>query len=287
MNKSDKQIVSIILPTLNAEGILRDCLESIAKQTYPNIEVIGIDAHSTDNTGELIKQYGKLVLFKLEPWMAWGTPYQQNLGAAKADGEYVYFVDADMVLPPNTIEAYVQQMEEESADSMIIPEISYGEGFWAKCKILERSAYLLGDQYIEAPRFHRKTVWDKLGGVDPNMGGEYDQDIHIRLKEAGYKVTRSNIPIYHNEGRLTLRKLMKKKFTYGKSVKYFLKSHGKDPGIYYNQFNVFRPVFFRNWRKLVKDPLHTAGFLIMKSFEAVAMFVGFIISNPFSLRSTK
>ena len=284
MKQTEHPLVSVVIPTLNAEGILRDCLESIAKQTYPNIEIIGVDAYSTDNTAKILGEYGEVFSFELSPSMVWGTPYQQNLGAAQARGRYLYFVDADMVLPSDAIEAYVQQMEEENADSMIIPEISYGEGFWAKCKILERSCYLLGDPLIEAPRFHRKAIWDKLGGLDPRMGGEYDQDIHMRLRENGYEVIRSDKPIYHNEGRLTLRKCIKKKFTYGKSAKFYLKKHGKNKQIYGNQFNLFRPVYFKNWRLLIKDPIHLVGFAIMKTLEAAAFFAGFLRSNPLSLR---
>ena len=284
MEQTKQPLVSVIIPTLNAEAIIRNCLDSIAKQTYPNIEIIGVDANSTDNTAKILAEYGEVLPFELAPAMAWGTPYQQNLGAAQAKGKYLYFVDADMVLPPESIEAYVQQMEEENADAIIIPEISYGEGFWAKCKILERSCYLLGDPLIEAPRFHRKVTWDKLGGHDPEMGGEYDQDIHMRLRNNGYEVTRSDKAIYHNEGRLTLHKCIKKKFIYGKSVKFYLKKHGKNRKIYGNQFNLFRPIYAKNWGQLIKDPLHLAGFAAMKTLEAAAFFAGFVRSNPLRLR---
>jgi glycosyltransferase involved in cell wall biosynthesis len=286
MEKTGNPLVSIIIPTLNAEGMLKSCLDSIAKQTYRGIEVIGVDAKSKDNTADMIKQYGEVYQFEIQSGMAWGTPYQQNLGAQKAKGKYLYFVDADMVLPPDAIESYVRQMEAEGADSMVIPEISYGEGYWAQCKALERSCYLLGDPLIEAPRFHLKTVWDKLGGLDGKMGGYYDQDIHMRLLKSGYKVTRSDRAILHDEGRLTLRKLMKKRYTYGKSVKYYLRKYGRNTKIYTNQLTLFRPVYFRNWRQLIKDPVHLVGFGVMKTVEAAALFIGFLSGNPFSLHNS-
>jgi len=279
MKQTERPLVSVVLPTLNAEGIIRNCLESIAKQTYTNIEIIGVDACSTDNTARILEEYGgKVFSFKLSPSMVWGTPYQRNFGGSKAKGKYLYLVDSDMVLPPDAIEAYVQQMEEESADSMIIPEISYGEGFWAKCKILERSCYLLGDSFIEASRFYRKSVWDQLGGWDGRMGAHDDWDFNIRLKEGGYKVTRSNKAIYHNEGKLTLSKCIKKKFTYGKSARAYLKKHGRNKQIYVRQFNVLRPIYFKNWWQLIKDPIHLAGFAFMKTLEAAAFFIGLLRS---------
>jgi len=280
MEQASSPMVSIIIPTLNGGKMLKNCLESIAKQTYKNIELIGVDAKSKDDTAEVLGKYGHVYSFQIQPNMAWGTPYQQNLGAEKAKGKYLYFVDADMVLPPEVINAYIQQMEVEKADSMVIPEISFGEGYWAKCKALERSCYLVGDPLIEAPRFHQKTAWDKVGGLDPKMGGYYDQDIHMRLLEQGFKVTRSNTAILHDEGRLTLRKLMKKRFTYGKSMKFYLQKYGKNTKIYTNQLTLFRPVYFKNWRKLIKDPVHLSGFAVMKTLEAAALFCGFLAANP-------
>ncbi|OGO21361.1 MAG: hypothetical protein A2144_03805 [Chloroflexi bacterium RBG_16_50_9] len=284
MGKEEFPLVSIIIPTLNASGMLKGCLESIAQQTYPNIEVIGVDANSRDDTAEMFKQHGRVFVFELRPDMVWGTPYQQNFGATQANGKYLYFVDADMVLPPDVIENYVRQMEAEGAHSMVIPEISFGEGFWARCKVLERSCYLLGDPLMEAPRFHMKTVWDKLEGLDPKMGSEYDQDIHMRLLQSGYKVTRSDRAVYHNEGSLSLGKLIQKRFVYGKTLKYYLRRHGRNMKIYTNQLTMLRPVYFRNWKQLIKDPVHLAGFGIMKTVEAMAFFGGFIRSNPLSLR---
>ncbi len=279
----DLPLVSVIIPVLNGEKRIKRCLESIENQTYPNIEVLIIDANSADNTVEIAKEYGEVFSFDLKPFMVWGTPYQQNFGATKAKGKYLYFVDDDMILPPDAIQSFVDKIEAHGGDSMIIPEISIGEGFWAKCKILERSCYLLGDTSIEAPRFHRKSVWDELGGLDPRMGGHYDWDIHIKLRKNGYKVIRAEDAIYHDEGKLTLRRLVKKKYLYGKTAKIYLMKYRKNKEVYKDQFNLIRPIYLRNWRQLIKDPFHSAGFACMKTLETTAFFAGFLRSNPLSL----
>ena len=56
--------VSFIMPTLNAEALLDNCLASIARQTYPRdrYEIILADAHSTDRTRDIAKKYGAIVL---------------------------------------------------------------------------------------------------------------------------------------------------------------------------------------------------------------------------------
>jgi len=85
--------VSVILPTLNAEAILENCLASVARQTYPRekIEIILADAHSTDRTREIAKKFGALVLDDNGKNMEEG----KRLALRHATGEFIVFVDAD------------------------------------------------------------------------------------------------------------------------------------------------------------------------------------------------
>ena len=85
--------VSIIMPTLNADAVLENCLASVARQTYPRqqIEIILADAHSTDRTREIAKKYGVLVLDDDGKNMEEG----KRLALRQATGEFIVFVDAD------------------------------------------------------------------------------------------------------------------------------------------------------------------------------------------------
>ena len=51
--------LSIIVPTYNRAGYLKECLNSIICQNYPNLEIIVTDDNSTDNTEEVVKEYIK------------------------------------------------------------------------------------------------------------------------------------------------------------------------------------------------------------------------------------
>jgi glycosyltransferase involved in cell wall biosynthesis len=272
---NNQPLVSVILPTLNSKGLIEACLDSLDGQSYTNIEIVGVDARSTDGTAEIMAERTAVHVFTIKPHMKWGTPYQDVFGAEQAQGKYLYFVDSDMVLPSDAIAAFVGQMEASKADALIVPEISFGVGFWAACKVLERSAYVLGDSSVEAPRFIRKSVWDESGGYDPVMGGLLDWDFHKRLRDLGKAIIRGDIAVLHNEGRLTLKRLARKKFTYGKSAGPYLTKHWRDREVAISQFNLLRPVYFRNWRALLKDPIHAVGFLLMKTVEGAAFAAGF------------
>src|SRR5271170_7255027 len=85
--------VSFIMPTLNAEAILENCLASIARQTYPRekIEIILADAHSTDRTRDIAKKFGAIVLDDDGKNMEEG----KRLALRHATGKFIVFVDAD------------------------------------------------------------------------------------------------------------------------------------------------------------------------------------------------
>lgn len=91
--KSSWPRISFIMPTLNAEQILENCLASIARQTYPRdrYEIILADAHSTDRTREIGKKYGAIILDDNGRNMEEG----KRLALRHATGDYIVFVDAD------------------------------------------------------------------------------------------------------------------------------------------------------------------------------------------------
>src|ERR1700744_5127851 len=85
--------VSFVIPTLNAGGILGNCLQSIRRQEYPQdrIEILLGDAGSKDNTREIAKQFGAQVFDDN------GRNIEDGKRAAfvHATGDYVVFIDAD------------------------------------------------------------------------------------------------------------------------------------------------------------------------------------------------
>ena len=101
--------VSVIMPTLNAEAILENCLASIARQTYPRekVEIILADAHSKDRTREIAGKFGATVLDDDGKNMEEG----KRLALRHATGEYIIFVDADNeITHPDYFELAIQAL---------------------------------------------------------------------------------------------------------------------------------------------------------------------------------
>lgn len=282
MNKqsfSSNKLVSIAIPTFNCEKNLLECLESIKKQTYQPIEIIVVDSFSTDNTAKIAQKYGTVYSYGRDPKQvhAFGAPYQRNYGAQKAKGEYLYWLDSDMRLPPDLIETCVKALETQNADAVIIPELSVGVSFWAKCRRLEKECYNQSPHsYTDTARFMKRKTWKTLGGIDPQLGGADDFDLQIKLDKNGYKTIKIKKAVLHNEGNLTLKKQLTKKFIYGKTMLGYFKKHRKEKERLGQQFALIRPEFLQNFDLLVKDPSHALGMIVMKFLEYTVGLAGLL-----------
>ena len=110
-----KPLVSIIVPNYNCEHYIRDCLDSIKKQDYQNIEVILINDASTDNSICYIKDIPWVTLIKNEKNLGECETSQKGFDIAK--GVYVCRLSCDdMFVDPHYISHMVAAMETENAD---------------------------------------------------------------------------------------------------------------------------------------------------------------------------
>ena len=272
-------LVSVIIPTKNFSKILEVCLKSIKNQTYKNIELIIVDNDSTDKTKEIAKRYDAR-FFVAGPDQSkgrvFGAPYQRNYGFREARGEYLYYVDADMELPKNLIEECVEIMlANEKCKAIIIAEESFGIGFWAKCKWLERRTYW-DDDLVEAPRFFNKNTLEDMGYLDNTIGAD-DWDLALRMRQTGQLILRTKNYVIHNEGVLNLSRLVEKRFLYGKDVFKFKEKHGTKK--FYTYFTPFRKSYFKNIPFLFSHPILFSGMIFMRTCEYAGGGAGIIYSR--------
>lgn len=102
----DYPLVSVIVPVYNVEAYVRECVESLVEQTYPNLEVILVDDGATDSSGaicdELAAVHENVTCLHKENG---GLSDARNYGLARSHGEWVSFVDSDDYVSPIWIEA--------------------------------------------------------------------------------------------------------------------------------------------------------------------------------------
>ncbi len=109
--------VSVIIPVLNGAEYIRECMDSIVGQTISDIEIIPVDAGSTDGTLEILKEYAKKdARIKLLTADKKSMGYQYNVGIAAAEGEYVGFCESDDYISETMYEKLARIAEKEDLD---------------------------------------------------------------------------------------------------------------------------------------------------------------------------
>lgn len=100
---------SVIIPTLNEENYIEDCVKSILSQTFPRdrYEIIISDGASEDKTVEIAKKYADIVVISKKRGIWWG----RDLGAKFAKGKYLVFIDADTTIKEDYLEVVHKYLE--------------------------------------------------------------------------------------------------------------------------------------------------------------------------------
>jgi glycosyltransferase involved in cell wall biosynthesis len=235
-----------------------------------------VDDDSTDGTVEIAKQYTMRVF----PRKHAERSVQRNFGASKAKGDHILFLDADIELSAEVIKECVQACSKnKDVGAVAIPEESVATNYWERVKAFERSFYNeAGDTTTDAARFFTKEAFNAVNGYDETITGPEDWDLPERVQDKGYKMARAQSPIYHYERVKSLFSLAKKKFYYALTSHRYLKKHEISP-VSAKTIYFLRPVFYKNWRKVVSNPLLSLGMFIMFSLELIAGGSGFLIGK--------
>jgi glycosyltransferase involved in cell wall biosynthesis len=166
--KNMEPLVSVNIPTLNSEGTLARCLESVVKQSYGYVETIVIDSYSNDATVKIAKGYGAKVLYEK------GLPAQRMKGISESKGQFILLLDSDQELEPNTIRKCVDGCE-QGYDALILREKSvYDEKSWIS-KLLAYNMEIVqkdADPFLGTalPRFFRASVLKKIKPIPRDIG---------------------------------------------------------------------------------------------------------------------
>jgi glycosyltransferase involved in cell wall biosynthesis len=114
-----KKLISIIIPVFNAEKTLYKCLDSLNNQTYKNLQLIFVNDSSKDNSLDILNNFSDESDYKvnvISHEVNRGVAAARNTGLDAAVGDYIYFVDADDKIDPQTIELSLNKAEEDNLE---------------------------------------------------------------------------------------------------------------------------------------------------------------------------
>jgi arabinofuranan 3-O-arabinosyltransferase len=262
----EDRTVSVVVPTRNNERTIEACMQSVRDQTHPAVELIVVDNSSTDSTPEIARRMADVFVVAGPERSA-----QRNMGLERASGRWFLWLDSDMILPPDAVSVAIETAEREGAAGVALPERTIGDGFWTACRAIERSCYL-DDAWLHNPRLLRRDYLRQIGGFDLDMSGPEDADLRLRILARGETIALAPVVVDHDEGRLTVSDVVRKRYYYGRSIPEFASHHGG--GGVRRQGAAVLGSYVRHRRRLAASPHHAVGMVALRTMEAAAYAVG-------------
>ena len=187
----NKEKVSIYIPAYNAENTIRECIESIYKQTFKFDEIIVIDDNSTDATNKIVKEYKNINLIKNETNK--GLGYNRNLGIKSCLNTIIASIDADVVLNDMWLEIMIKYFDKNQnlmcGGKMNEKLIKNKYNAW-RAKYYSQN---WGDQDIINPPFlygcntiQNKLIWETVNGYNIELltnGEDIDYCSRVSLSQ--------------------------------------------------------------------------------------------------------
>jgi glycosyltransferase involved in cell wall biosynthesis len=209
-------LVSVVIPVKNGRETLGACLRSIRRSSYRNVEIIVVDDHSTDESGEIATGYGCTLIRSGD---GTGANHARNLGAGAAKGDVLIFVDSDIVVRRETLLEIVETLEDEAIDAVvgIYTARHRHESFVSQYKNLwVRYSYIKSPPAIDwlfgSISGIRRPAFEQLGGFNVGLMARHGHD-DIEL---GKRLSRARLNIVLN---MDLEVEHLKKYTLGSFIR--------------------------------------------------------------------
>ncbi len=183
-----RPLVSIVMPTRNHAHFIRHSIDSVLKQGYPNIELLVMDGASTDNTVEILKEYGDRIRWISEPDN--GQADAINKGMALLHGEVLAYLNSDDILLPGAVEHAIQYFNDHPECDMVYGNADYIDVNGAVTGSYATAEYsferLMHDCCVCQPAaFWRRRIVDRIGPFDASLQTAMDYEYWLRMATSG------------------------------------------------------------------------------------------------------
>jgi glycosyltransferase involved in cell wall biosynthesis len=200
-------MISIIIPVYNGHETIGECLRAVSSSDYHAYECIVVDDGSKDNTLDIVKNFSCKIIQVTDGPL--GPANARNYGVEHAQGDIILFLDADVIIKPDTVSKVVKEFEEHSDLAALFG--SYDENpaslnFVSQYKnlvhhFIHQQGHESSTSFWSGCGAIRREIFVKLGGFDakqfPRPSIE-DIELGYRLTEAGYRIVlRKNIQVTH------------------------------------------------------------------------------------------
>lgn len=277
--------ISIIIPVYNGGENFYRCLLSIQESIYPPDEIIVVCDGSTDNSWQIAEQFE---VKALQLQTQGGPARARNQGANIAQGDILFFIDADVTVHPNTVELVVQKFQLHPNLSALIGSYDDAPGannFLSQYKNLFHH-YTHQSSSAEASTFWgacgamRRSIFQEVRGFDERYRKPCIEDIELgyRVRQNGHSIRLcKDIQVKHLKCWQTVN-LLKAEIFYRALpwTTLILRSRNLEADLNLNQTNRFSVILIFC---LVSSLLAGVFFGLLWLMVAIALAIGLLIIN--------
>jgi GT2 family glycosyltransferase len=186
--------ISVVMPVYNAEATLEECLTKLAQSTFEDFEVVVVDDGSTDQSKEIM---GRFPVRVVPTSGRIGPAAARNLGAQVATGEYLFFIDSDVMVRPDTLALLAEGFAQDGVDAFCGVQaaemrhrdlLSQYKNLWMRWTYLRQTG--------DVPLFYttaaaiRRDAFLRVGGFDTGYATPNVEDTAFgqKLRRLGVRV---------------------------------------------------------------------------------------------------
>lgn len=220
--------ISVLIPVRNEELSIRALLESLGNQTLKPAEVVITDGGSTDATPEIIAEFvkrGDPILLLREAVALPGRG--RNLAAARAENEWLAFIDAGITPEPDWLESLGRraqaQIDGEDVDVVYGTYEPVTDSLFKLCAVMAYVAppYEVDGRLIRpcsvASALMKRNVWKQVGGFPENLRSAEDLLFMRKIEGAGFKIARAPEALVHWQVEATAWRTFKRFIRYARN----------------------------------------------------------------------
>lgn len=188
--------LSVVIPVYNGGSDLQQCLEALSRSTRPPDELIVVDDASADGSAELAGRFGSVISSQSQEPL--GPARARNLGAARAQGDILLFLDADVTVHADTLALIERHFAEHPETAALFGSYDDEPPHRSLVSLYKNLQHHFVHHHgqADASTFWtgvgaiRREVFLRLGGFDESYGQPSIEDIElgVRLKAAGYGI---------------------------------------------------------------------------------------------------
>jgi glycosyltransferase involved in cell wall biosynthesis len=186
--------ISIVTPSYNQAPFLEETIQSVFSQGYPDLEYIVMDGGSTDGSVDIIRRYEKQIAY----WQSEPDEGQSDAlrrGFTQSSGDILGWLNSDDTLEPGVLGLVGEYFSSRPDVDIVYGNLNLvdtdGKRLYTAYPVLDLRILIYENRFVpQQAMFWRRTLYDRVGGINPELRFAMDYELVVKFLLAGARVVK-------------------------------------------------------------------------------------------------